>query len=148
MRIVIQTLVEQDYKTVFQGFNRELFMSLRPPLMGLELKRFDGCQKGDMVSMELRPFYILRQAWTSLITDSGEETNGYFFVDESQPPNLPAPLKTWKHRHRVLQMPENACLISDEIEYTAVFGLNWLMYPVLWLMFAWRKPIYKKYFKK
>ena len=148
MRIVIQTLVEQDYKTVFQGFNRELFLSLRPPLMGLELKRFDGCKKGDTASMELRPFYILRQAWTSLITDSGEESNGYFFVDESQTPDLPAPLKTWKHRHRVLQMPENACLISDEIEYTAVFGLNWLMYPVLWLMFAWRKPIYKKYFKK
>ena len=53
MRILIKTKVGQNYRKVFQGFDIKLFMKLKPPLVGLKVKRFDGCSEGDIVQVEV-----------------------------------------------------------------------------------------------
>lgn len=127
-----------------EGFNLKLFKALKPPLMSLDVERFDGCNVGDEVHLNvgLGPF---KAKWVSLITDNQENENETFFVDEGK--YLPFPLKSWKHIHRVVKNDEEVSEIQDDIEYsTGNRALDTLMYPVLYLQFAARKPVYKKFF--
>jgi ligand-binding SRPBCC domain-containing protein len=146
MKISITTQVEQDYKTVLEGFTRDLFLALAPPFPPVNLLRFDGCQKGDIVELELNMIFF-KQRWDALIIESGEKENEVFFTDIGT--KLPFFLKTWKHFHRILQNPDQTSSIIDHFEYTTPFLLlDYLMYPVLYAQFAWRKPIYKKLFRR
>lgn len=98
MQITFVTPVAQPYLKVKEGFNESLFRKLNPPLPKVQLKRFDGCSKGDVVDMEL-DFGFFRQRWQSLIT-ADDTTEGYFFFqDEGR--QLPFFLKQWRHRHWV-----------------------------------------------
>jgi hypothetical protein len=49
----------------------------------VRLLRFDGCQQGDEVHLELG-FWPLRQSWVSLITSQQTSTEKIVFVDEGQ----------------------------------------------------------------
>ncbi len=66
MKIVVETQVEQGYLDVKAGFDQSLFLRLNPPFPPVKLLRFDGCQKGDLVSLEL-DFLLFRQKWKSAI---------------------------------------------------------------------------------
>jgi ligand-binding SRPBCC domain-containing protein len=145
VRILIQTHLNQSYDDVFKGFDLKLFKALKPPLLGLEVSRFDGCKKGDEVHLKIK-IGPLSQDWISHITDHGDNESEHYFIDEGQ--LLPPPLKYWKHRHRIIKTGENSCVIHDDIEFSANnIILDVLMYPVLYFQFWLRKPIYKKYFK-
>ena len=146
MHIIIKTYVEEDLKTVFEGFNQELFLKLKPPGIGLKLLRFDGCEKGNIVQLELN-FGLFKQGWTSEVTDMKKSEEEIFFIDEGEGKNLPFFLKKWKHTHRLLRTG-NGTTIVDDIEYQSPFGLNLLSYPAIWMQMAWRKPIYKKLFRR
>lgn len=50
MQFKIITKVHQDYLSVMEGFTEELFLQLNPPFPPVKLKRFDGCNKGDIVA--------------------------------------------------------------------------------------------------
>ncbi|PSL03437.1 SRPBCC family protein [Cecembia rubra] len=144
MKINISTQVQQDYLSVKEGFNENLFLKLSPPFPPVKLLRFDGSSKGDLVILELN-FLFTRQKWVSEIT--AEQTNGneFYFVDEGI--ELPFFLKKWKHKHRIIRKGKQS-LIRDEIEYEGHFGITTLLlYPVLYLQFLYRKPIYKKIFR-
>ncbi len=144
MKLKVTTQVGQDYLSVKAGFTEDLFLALNPPFPPVKILRFDGCEKDDLVSLELN-FILFKQVWESLITE-GETTNQEFrFIDQGI--KLPFFFKYWKHHHRVIDV-DGASQIIDDIEYkTPFFLFDWLMWPALYFQFLYRKPVYKKYFK-
>ncbi|WP_339757364.1 hypothetical protein [Algoriphagus aquimarinus] len=143
MRLELSCQVNQDFLKVKAGFNESLFAKLSPPFPPVNLVRYDGSETGDMVSMELN-FFFFKQKWTSTITDNHTNSKEYYFVDEGV--ELPFFLKSWKHKHRIIK-EGHSTIIRDEIEFKAPFGLlSLLLYPALYIQFAYRKPIYKKVF--
>lgn len=145
MKITISTVVDQHYLEVKKGFTESLFKKLSPPFPPVRLLRFDGSETGDLVSLELN-FIFFRQKWTSRISEDQTTYQEFYFVDEGI--ELPFFLKKWKHKHRVISAAAGS-IIRDEIEFEAPFGwMSALLWPTLWLQFAFRKPIYRQIFKK
>ena len=146
MHVILRTAVAQPPAQVMAGFTRELFIALAPPFPKLRLLRFDGCRTGDQVEIELDTL-VKRLLWTSLIVDDGQLADGtLFFVDEGQ--TLPPPLRYWRHRHLIQPGPQGGSIIVDDLEYrTATPALDALLYPAMWTQFAWRKPIYRRWFR-
>lgn len=145
MRVVLRTPVSQLPAQVMAGFTRALFVALAPPFPKLRVLRFDGCRTGDKVEIELDTV-VKRLLWTSLITDDGVRPDGtHFFIDEGQ--LLPPPLRYWRHHHRIEPGPDGGSVIVDDLEYrTASRLLDVLLYPAVWAQFAWRQPIYRRWF--
>jgi ligand-binding SRPBCC domain-containing protein len=144
MRLILDTKVKQDIAQVARGFNQQLFEALAPPFPKLNLKRFDGCETGDIVSMEL-DFGVARQKWVSKITDHGSSDSTWFFIDEGM--ELPKPLIYWRHRHLLTALPGGGTKITDHAVYrTGSSLLDKLIYPGILGQFLYRKPIYKKQF--
>ena len=145
MKLKIQTSVEKNYLQVWEGFTEDLFNQLSPPFPPVKVMQFDGCQKDDTVELELN-FLLFKQRWKSLITDQQSTNTEIFFLDEGV--KLPFFLTFWKHRHRIIKNGDST-IIADEIEFrTPTLLTNYLFYPLLWLQFAYRKPIYRKVFRK
>jgi len=143
MQITITTKISQGYIAVMKGFNEDLFMQLNPPIPPVKLLRFDGCKTGDVVSLELN-FIFFKQQWQSLIVEDDLSEEEFYFVDEGQ--KLPFFLSFWRHKHRIVKKGK-ASEIVDDITFRSPFRLlNFLLFPVLWLQFWYRKPVYKKYF--
>lgn len=145
MKLTISTFVEQDYLSVKEGFKESLFVKLSPPFPPVKLLRFDGSAAGDLVSLELN-FILFKQKWVSEIREDKLTDQEFYFIDEGV--ELPFFLKKWTHKHRILKNGTGA-EIRDEIEYQGPFFLlTWLLYPAMLLQFAYRKPIYKKIFRR
>ncbi len=145
MKLKIQTSVEKNYLQVWEEFTEDLFNQLSPPFPPVKVIQFDGCHKGDTVELELN-FLLFKQRWRSLITDQQSTNTEIFFLDEGV--KLPFFLTFWKHRHRIIKNGDST-IIADEIEFkTPTLLTNYLFYPLLWLQFAYRKPIYRKVFGK
>ncbi len=143
MKINLATKVKQDYLSVKKGFDETLFTKLSPPFPPVKLARFDGSEVGDVVSLELN-FLLFKQKWTSEISETQTTETEYYFVDIGT--KLPFFLKKWRHKHRIIKEGNNS-IIRDEIEFSAPFGLaTLLLFPVIYLQFLYRKPIYKKIF--
>ena len=145
MHVILRTAVAQPPAQVLAGFTRELFLALAPPFPKLRLRRFDGCRTGDVVEIELDTL-VKKLSWTSLITADGVQPDGtHYFVDEGQV--LPPPLRSWRHRHLIEPGADGGSVIVDNLEYrTASRVLDALLYPAMWAQFAWRKPIYRRWF--
>jgi ligand-binding SRPBCC domain-containing protein len=143
-RIKITTQVNADVATVSKGFTEALFMQLSPPFPPVKLLRFDGCQTADEVIIQLN-FILFTQEWHSLITGHNQSVNYFDFIDEGL--KLPWPLKKWRHHHIVTQNDKEQTSITDDIHYrTSNWLMDMLIYPLLWLQFAYRKPIYRRVF--
>lgn len=144
MKIVIQTRVEKNFQLVFNKFNLQLFKALKPPVLKLEVERFDGCKKGDRVHLKM-DIFGKTQHWQSLITSDFRGDYECHFVDEGV--LVPPPIKKWKHTHRVQKINELSSLIVDDIEYSCGnLALDLLIYPALYSMFLFRVPVYKREF--
>jgi ligand-binding SRPBCC domain-containing protein len=91
-------------------------------------------------------FLLFKQKWTSLITEDKTDENEFYFVDEGL--ILPFFLGKWRHKHRIISTLTGS-VIRDEIDFSGpVAWMTPLLYPVLWIQFWYRKPIYRKIFKK
>ncbi|HHP7242277.1 MAG TPA: hypothetical protein ACFCUD_11415 [Cyclobacteriaceae bacterium] len=146
MRIIIETPVASNFLKIRENFNQKLFMYLNPPFPPVKLKRFDGCQKGDIVSLELN-FIFFKQQWTSEITHDHTDEGGFTFVDKGI--KLPFFLSFWEHTHKVLKADGNNSKIFDDINFFCHNQvLTLLMAPALYLQFLYRIPRYKKFFKE
>jgi ligand-binding SRPBCC domain-containing protein len=144
VKIKIQTEVGASLEDVKQGFTSSLFLKLNPPFPPVKLKEFGGCVTGDKVALELN-FLLFKQNWISDIVDDGENNHKWFFVDKGVV--LPFFLSSWKHRH-IVQQHEEGSMIVDDINYTTGTILSDLIfYPLLYLQFLYRKPIYRRIFK-
>lgn len=144
MHVKVTTEVRQSLAQVKAGFNEELFLKLNPPFPSVTLLRFDGCLKGDLVEL-LLDFKVGKQKWVSEITFDNETPERFEFIDEGIV--LPFPFRFWKHHH-ILIGNDEGCKIVDSIEYRANNKLmTILLYPLLFLQFVYRKPVYKRVFK-
>lgn len=160
MHLLLKTHVRQPLPTVWAGFDRALFDRLSPPFPPVDVVRFDGCLKGDVVHLRLN-FLLFRQDWISLIIDQqtitttperdrpghSDHPDEIYFIDQGT--QLPFFLHHWHHRHRLLRDPAGGTIVVDDITYRTPFRLtDYLIYPLLWLQFAYRKPIYRRVFGK
>jgi len=147
MKIYFETIVEKELKSVKDGFNEELFRALKPWWVPASLKEF-GMEKDDLVVLE----FPLRQRWISKLTEVDDSSDSYFqFIDEGI--ELPFPLVSWRHRHRLEKVKVedsfSGTKIIDHIEFSAANKvISLFIYPLLWYSFKVREPIYCERFSK
>ena len=145
MQLHLRTYVQQDFLSVFNAFDEQLFQKLSPPYPKMQLLRFDGSEPGDVVEVELQTG-IKSFRWTSLIIDRKVTETEAYFIDEGQV--LPPPLRRWHHRHLITKNGSGA-VIHDIITFSTGFApLDALLYPLMLAQFSMRKPIYRKVFGK
>ncbi|GAB3964923.1 hypothetical protein GCM10028806_03240 [Spirosoma terrae] len=145
MHLLLKTQVNQSITQVWNGFDRNLFIRLSPPFPPVNLIRFDGCLEGDVVHIKLN-FFVMQQDWISLIVDQQTTDSEIYFVDQGT--TLPFFLTSWHHRHRLLMNPTGGTLIVDDIVFRTPYKLtDVLLYPFMWLLFVYRKPIYRQRFR-
>ncbi len=143
MKLKISTPVNASVQKVKEGFNIDLFKALAPPFPRLNVKRFDGSKKDDLVELEL-DFFTHKQTWVSLITYDHTDDKIFEFIDIGK--ELPFPFKKWRHHH-IVQKNSYGSDIIDDIEYSSGSRiLDILLYPLMYLQFAYRKPVYRKLF--
>lgn len=150
MHLRLQTRVDQSLPVVWSGFNRALFERLSPPFPPVQVIRFDGCLRDDVVHLRLN-FLLFRQDWVSLIVDQQTSDHEIYFIDQGT--QLPFFLTFWRHRHRLLRAPSETTggqtFIVDDITFRTPFLLtDYFLYPVLWLQLVYRKPIYRRWFSR
>lgn len=144
MRILIKTPVQGNYVDVLSQFDQSLFEALAPPGAKVDLVRFDGSHKGDIVHIRLHLAGIIKADWISEIVDEGETQEKAWFVDRGT--TLPFFLREWEHHH-VVENAGNHAIVVDDIRFKTPWWLpGFLMYPVLYAQFAYRKPIYRRVF--
>ena len=144
MKLFFEAKVKTPFLEVKSQFNEKLFLELKPPFMALELKRFDGCEKGHEVHLRMG-FPGLMQNWVSHITGSSQTDTYWEFVDEGE--TLPPPLTFWRHVHRVEKLSDHTSRITDSIEDRCKsLILERLMWAPLWMSFAVRPSIYRRLF--
>lgn len=143
MRIHITTAVRQPYREVAQKFDQNLFVALSPPFPRVRLLRYDGNRPGDEVHVRLH-FGFFRQTWHSLITAADAQPGLVYFVDEGR--KLPFFFRYWRHRHEIRQHGTGS-LIVDDVTFRSPNRLfDLLLYPLVYLQFAYRKPVYRRLF--
>jgi len=145
MKLYFETPTERPFTEIRDQFNRGRFIYLSPALVPFEIRRFDGCKKGDEIHINLGINGLTRK-WVSLITF--EETNaaGWSFIDEGK--LLPFPLKYWKHHHRVDKISAQKSLIVDDITFECQPAfLTPVTRALLWTVFSVRPGRYKKFFE-
>jgi ligand-binding SRPBCC domain-containing protein len=144
MRILFETKVNQDYRTVFPQFDLKLFMALKPPFLPVTLDRFDGSHKNNQVHMTINMIFK-KEKWITVITDEGEKENELYFIDEGIV--LPFFLNKWIHRHRILKNRNGSIIIDDVYFKTPNIIMDMFFFCIFFLQFLYRKPVYKNYFK-
>lgn len=143
MRFVIKTPIKQNYLTLYQKFDRNLFEALAPSFPKMELLRFDGSASGDIIHLKFIPFNI---EWISKITADNISEKEAYFIDEGI--LLPPGLNFWKHVHKIERVSDTQSIIIDDITFKGTNGFfSFILYPILWLSFYPRKKAYVKYFK-
>ncbi|SFC30562.1 Ligand-binding SRPBCC domain-containing protein [Flexibacter flexilis DSM 6793] len=148
MQFKITTLVAKPLEQVFDGFDERLFVEMNPPFPfpRVRVLRFDGCRLRDEVHLQLCFLGFFRQSWISIITQKELNANEINFTDTGY--TLPVFLRQWKHQHILQRTNGDKTLITDHVNFEAATWLpNWLLYPMLYLMFSFRKPIYRRFFK-
>jgi len=145
VRIKIKTKVSATLAEVQEGFNKDLFLQLSPPFPKVELQFFEGSTKGDLVSLELN-FGLFKQTWTSKIMEDGEKDGRWYFIDEGT--ELPFFLKSWRHLHVVESRAEGSVIIDDITYTTGTIFTDLVMYLPMLGQFLYRKPIYKRVFRR
>ncbi len=144
MNITIPISVGRSVQEVWEGFNENLFLALNPPFPPAKLLRFDGSMKHDEIHIELN-FIFFKQTWISTITDQMASPNEIYFVDEGK--KLPFFLRYWRHKHRIVKNGNGATIIEEITYKTPSLITDYLLYPLMYLQFIYRKPIYQKIFK-
>jgi len=143
--IILKTKVQGNYLDVMNRFDRDLFEALKPKVGRMDIVKFTGSQKGDVV--HLRFLSPIRAEWISEIIDDGADDHEAYFTDIGI--QLPYPLKFWKHIHKVQKISHDTSYIIDDMTFQGPNKLiTWLLYPALYLAFYPRKWVYRSYFKK
>lgn len=128
---------------VWSQFDQNLLAKLAPPFPIARIIQFDGCQVNDKVCIEL-DFLLYKTRWNSEITAYQADATSYVFVDEGT--RVPFGIKTWRHEHRIESISVHESAIIDKIQFQTNYKLlDWLLFPLIWGMIAYRLPLYKKY---
>lgn len=139
----VRTRINAPMQDVWTQFDAALLSKLSPPFPKVRIVRFDGCQTGDLVSLELN-LLVAKLIWTSQITDSIQNEDFCAFVDEGV--KMPFGLTAWRHEHRIEKHDLKSCTIVDQISFkTNYLLLDFLLFPLFWGMIVYRIPLYKLY---
>ena len=145
MRIILKTAVPGNYKEVIELFNEDLFLALKPPGASLELVEFGGSKTGDRVN--IRFGFPINKNWISVITDDGVNKRSAWFIDKGL--EMPFGLKKWQHKHLVHNDGPNRSIIEDNIQFHGPnILINYFLYVLFYIQFSFRKPVYKRFFKR
>ncbi|MFN8393472.1 MAG: hypothetical protein U0176_02220 [Bacteroidia bacterium] len=145
MRFLIKTAVKGEPRKVFAGFDHNLLLKLSPPGMRIDLIHADPAEKPDgYIHLKVTMLGIIRQEWKNRFSNYEINDDRCHFVDQGD--MMPFPIKLWRHDHRVERL-EGTTHIIDDVQYgTNFFLLDWLLFPVLWFQFRYRRPIYRRHF--
>ena len=77
----IQTKIGASMSFVWSQFNEALLKKISPPFPKVNIQRFDGCSKGDLVILEINLLFM-KVIWSSEITYSQQDSNQSVFIDE------------------------------------------------------------------
>jgi ligand-binding SRPBCC domain-containing protein len=143
VKLYFKTKVKGSVEEVFSKFDKDLFLKLKPPGVSVHLKRFDGCQKGDVIQLELLS-PLGKQMWDGKITEWYSSKEECYFIDEGV--KLPFPLNSWKHKHLIKNENGETVIIDDIVFSISPKVLIPFFYPVLWSVFKYRAPLYKRIF--
>ena len=146
MRIVIPIPVKGKPKEVLKRFDRQVFEALTPPGLKVDLLRFDGSKKGDRIHVRLHMPLLGKQDWISIITEEVWSEQEAYFVDEGE--QLPAFLSKRRHKHLVEAYKSGSRIVEDITYESPNRLLTLLLYPVMYLQFAYRIIVYRKVFGK
>jgi len=128
-------------------FDEQLLLRLSPPGIKVELLHYGGSLPGQRVHLRLRILGLIRQEWESEITEAGEHEGEIYFTDEGR--RLPFGLTSWRHRHIVRQAGPGHSIIIDDIHYSSRNALlDLLLWPLFYVQFAYRKPVYRAFFRR
>ena len=131
---------------IYQHFNQDLFMDLNPPFIDIELHQFDGTKKGDLLSLTTNVLGYY-QSWKNEIIDEHISEEEIYFIDQAT--EMPFPITSWKHTHKMRKVDEQYTYIVDDIYYECTNEFFEIcMYPVIWMTMLYRKPIYLDKFIK
>ncbi len=148
MRFQIKTRVKGGHREVFHGFDHNLLLQLSPPGFKLELLHAQDPQEPDsFIRLRMTIFGLVKQEWENDFSHYELGSRECHFVDEGR--IMPFPIRKWRHDHRVLADGATHAIINDDVTFKTVFFLlDWLLFPVLWLQFRYRRPIYRRVFGK
>lgn len=131
---------------VWSNFNEKLLSKLAPPFPIARIIQFDGCNAQDKVIIEL-DFLVYKTRWSSVITSYISDSTSHVFVDEGT--QVPFGIIKWRHEHRIEYINKTQSLIIDNIQFQTRYKLlDWLLFPFIWGMIAYRIPLYKKLLKQ
>jgi ligand-binding SRPBCC domain-containing protein len=145
MKLRILTSVTQEFSIVVENFNQQLFQKLNPSFPIVTILRYDGNSKGDEIHLKLN-FLLFDKTWVSVITENMSSDKEFYFIDEGR--QLPFFLKTWRHVHRIIENKDKT-IIEDDINFESRWKwMEPLAYPLFYMQFRIRKPIYRRYFNE
>ncbi|MBT8221442.1 MAG: hypothetical protein KJP00_16560 [Bacteroidia bacterium] len=136
--------MKESIDIVIHNFGEELFLALMPKILPVQLLAYDGDRVGGLVQIQMGVPPI-EGIWVSKIISRSQRTDGLQFVDVGV--ELPFPLVNWRHQHVIKKDSGGRTVIIDDITYsTGSKFWDAITYPILYMMFAMRKPLYRKYF--
>ena len=128
---------------VWSQFNEALLKKISPPFPKVNIQRFDGCNEGDLVILEINLLFI-QVVWSSKITYAKQDSKQSVFIDEGI--QVPFGINLWKHEHSIIKIDDSQCYIQDFVTYeTSNVFLDIILFPFLWVMIFYLKPFYQKY---
>lgn len=138
------TSVAADFDELEARFDRDLLEKLLAPGLPVGIERFDGLKDGDELHIVFGDGRFSGK-WVSKIQENERTPSEWSYVDVGL--ELPPPLKTWRHKHRLLRRPAGGTFIRDEIEFSTGNRLtDAATFPLLYAIFASRGPIYRRVF--
>ncbi len=148
MRFQILTRVQGSHRDVFLKFDHSLLTQLTPPGIRMELLHAqEPSEPGAYIQLRVTILGIIRQNWENAFSHYALGELECHFVDEGRV--MPFPIRYWRHDHRVLADGAHHAIINDDVTFkTGFFLLDWIMYPILWMQFRFRQPIYRRVFGK
>lgn len=147
MRLKIVTQVMGDYKKVFSGFDHSLLLKLSPPGFRVQLLKADPPEMaGGRIALKVTILGLIHQDWENEFSQYEIGESECHFVDEGR--KMPFPIKRWRHDHRVQRDGDHARIVDDVTYSSGLLVVDWLLYPVMWMQFAYRRPIYRRHFGK
>lgn len=116
-------------------FQRGILKKLSPPLMYMQVHRFDPLADGSIgdFTMWMGPFPV---HWTA----QHQNVSSTSFTDVQ----IHGPMKSWQHTHTFRAIDEQRCEVHEHIEFEHDSGLRGLWsrllfpQPALFLLFCWR----------
>jgi len=143
MKIRLVTEINKSFDFVSAHFDRKLFSFLLPPKSVAKLIRYDGFSPGDQIHIQFKLPWSAD--WISQITSTRVNSEVFEFVDIGA--KLPYGLRGWEHQHLVEKRGNDLTLIVDNMNFkTGCRVMDWLYYPILFMVFYPRKAQYKTYY--